>query len=93
VPVPLIHQCHPWFPGNDQSLEKQKGEKKMSEKKQQNTGELTDNQLNDVHGGVAIPPTGPAVQGNPGGNLSQRDTIDNIDELPDVGGISKLPRP
>jgi hypothetical protein len=79
----------------NQSLEKQKGEKKMSdaEKKQQNTGKLTDNELNDVHGGVSIPPTGPAVQGQPGGNLSQRDTIDNIDDLPDVGGISKLPRP
>jgi hypothetical protein len=76
-------------------LKRQKGEKKMSdvEKKQQNTGELTNDKLNDVHGGVAVPPTGPAVQGNPGGNLSARDTIDNIDDLPDIGGISKLPRP
>ena len=59
----------------------------------QNTSELADDQLNDVHGGVAIPPSGPAVQGSPGGNLSQRDTIDDIDDLPDAGGISKLPRP
>jgi hypothetical protein len=64
-----------------------------AEKKQQSTGELTDNKLKDVHGGVAIPPTGPAVKGQPGGNLSERDTIDNIDDLPDIGGISKLPRP
>ncbi len=64
-----------------------------TEKKQQNTGELTDNKLKAVQGGVANPVTGPNVQGHPGGDLSQRDTIDNIDDLPDVGGISKLPRP
>lgn len=63
------------------------------EKKAQSTGELADSELQDVQGGVANPVTGPNVQGNPGGNLSQRDTIDNIDDLPDAGGISKLPRP
>jgi hypothetical protein len=78
-----------------QSFEKQKGEEKMSgaEKKQQNMGELSDNELKDVQGGTANPVTGPNVQGHPGGDLAGRDTIDNIDDLPDVGGISKLPRP
>ena len=38
-----------------------------AEKKQQNTGELTNNELKDVQGGVSIPASGPAVQGHPGG--------------------------
>jgi len=66
----------------------------MADPKQQPTsGELDQKELEQVQGGVAIPVSGPAVKGNPGGDLSGRDTIDNIDDLPDVGGISKLPRP
>jgi hypothetical protein len=63
----------------------------MADPKQQRSipGELTDEQLNDVHGGVQIPVS--PDKGAPkvfqvSGSIAQGDTISNDDNLPDAGG-------
>jgi hypothetical protein len=61
--------------------------KKMADpKKQPIAGELDNEELEAVQGGMSIPVTGPAVKPSAPGSIAQGDTIDNNDNLPDAGG-------